>query len=153
MQKGFKRVPRAEPLALLAEVSGQQTGEGFRESEINRAVVTALIPKLKKLGHTVHDSTVDTAATNNTFHNKIHFSLDSLARMCYNTIVLISYQEQLGCYDKVATYRSEPQSSDDRVPRSSSLYVIMAIISPCLLPNSSWYEITLYGTAEFDHLL
>ena len=35
--------------------------------------------------------------------------------MCYNTVVLISYQEQLGCYDKVATYRSVPQSSDDRL--------------------------------------
>ena len=50
-------------------------------------------------------------------------SLDKQGYMCYNTVVLISYQEQLGCYDKVATYRSVPQSSDDRVPRSSSLYV------------------------------
>ena len=41
--------------------------KGFRESEINRAVVTALIPKLKKLGHTVHNSTVDKAATNKAY--------------------------------------------------------------------------------------
>ena len=41
--------------------------KGFRESEINRAVVKALIPKLKKLGHTVHNSTVDKASTNNAY--------------------------------------------------------------------------------------
>lgn len=39
--------------------------KGFRESEINRAVVAALIPKLKKLGHTIHNSTVDKATTIN----------------------------------------------------------------------------------------
>ena len=59
-------------------------------------------------------------------------SLDKQGYMCYNTVVLISYQEQLGCYDKVATYRSVPQSSDDRVPRSSSLYTDNATIS-------TWY--------------
>ena len=41
--------------------------KGFRESEINRAVVKALIPKLKKLGHTVHNSTVEKAATNTAY--------------------------------------------------------------------------------------
>lgn len=41
--------------------------KGFRESEINRAVVTALIPKLQKLGHTVHNSTVDKATTNKAY--------------------------------------------------------------------------------------
>lgn len=37
--------------------------KGFHESDITRAVVAALIPKLKKRGHTVHTSTVDKAAT------------------------------------------------------------------------------------------
>ena len=37
--------------------------KGFRESEINRAVTTALIPKLQTLGHTVHISTVDKATS------------------------------------------------------------------------------------------
>ncbi len=37
--------------------------KGFRESEINRAVAAALIPKLHALGHTVHNSTVDKATT------------------------------------------------------------------------------------------
>ena len=41
--------------------------KGFRESEINRAVVAALIPKLKKLGHTVHNSTVDNAKTSSAY--------------------------------------------------------------------------------------
>ena len=41
--------------------------KGFRESEINRAVVKALIPKLKKLGHTVHNSTVDKAVTSSAY--------------------------------------------------------------------------------------
>ena len=45
--------------------------KGFRESEINRAVVKALIPKLKKLGHTVHDSTVDKAATNSAYLSQV----------------------------------------------------------------------------------
>ena len=41
--------------------------KGFRESEINRDVVAALIPKLQKLGHTVHNSTVDKASTNKAY--------------------------------------------------------------------------------------
>lgn len=41
--------------------------KGFRESEINRAVVSALIPKLKALGHTVHNSTVDKASSSNAY--------------------------------------------------------------------------------------
>ena len=41
--------------------------KGFRESEINRAVVAALTPKLKKLGHTVHNSTVDKALNNKAY--------------------------------------------------------------------------------------
>ena len=59
-------------------------------------------------------------------------SLDKQGYMCYNTVVLISYQEQLGCYDKVATYRSVPQSSDDRDPRSSSLYQALKKDQPYL---------------------
>lgn len=56
--------------------------------------------------------------------------------MCYNTVVLISYQEQLGCYDKVATYRSVPQSSDDRVSgrhlyiRTMQPYLLGAVVAP-----------------------
>ena len=45
--------------------------KGFRESEINRAVVKALIPKLTKLGHTVHNSTVDKAATNQAYLSQV----------------------------------------------------------------------------------
>lgn len=45
--------------------------KGFRESEINRAVVAALIPKLKKLGHTVHNSTVDKASTNKAYLRQV----------------------------------------------------------------------------------
>ena len=41
--------------------------KGFRESEVNRSVVAALIPKLKKLGHTIHNSTVDKATTSNAY--------------------------------------------------------------------------------------
>ena len=41
--------------------------KGFRESEITRDVVIALIPKLQALGHTVHNSTVDKASTSNAY--------------------------------------------------------------------------------------
>lgn len=45
--------------------------KGFRESEITRQVVKALIPKLKKRGHTVHNSTVDSAASQNAYLKKV----------------------------------------------------------------------------------
>lgn len=45
--------------------------KGFRESEINRAVVSALIPKLKALGHTVHNSTVGKANTNSAYLKQV----------------------------------------------------------------------------------
>lgn len=57
-------------------------------------------------------------------------SLDKQGYICYNTIVLISYQERLGCYDKVATYRSVPQSSDDRF---SGRHLYMRTMQPVLL--------------------
>jgi N-acetylmuramoyl-L-alanine amidase len=41
--------------------------KGFRESEINRAVVNALIPKLKARGHIVHNSTVDKASSSKAY--------------------------------------------------------------------------------------
>lgn len=41
--------------------------KGFRESDINREVVEALIPRLQKLGHTVHNSTVDKASTSKAY--------------------------------------------------------------------------------------
>jgi N-acetylmuramoyl-L-alanine amidase len=45
--------------------------KGFNESEITRAVVKALIPKLKKRGHVVHNSTVDEAASQNAYLKKV----------------------------------------------------------------------------------
>lgn len=45
--------------------------KGFHESDITRAVVSALIPKLKAKGHTVHNSTVDSAATQNAYLRKV----------------------------------------------------------------------------------
>ena len=45
--------------------------KGFRESDINRAVVKALIPKLKNLGYTVHNSTVDKAATSQAYLREV----------------------------------------------------------------------------------
>lgn len=45
--------------------------KGFRESEITRAVVSALIPKLKKKGHTVHSSTVDSATSQSAYLRKV----------------------------------------------------------------------------------
>lgn len=47
------------------------TYKGFHESEITRAVVAALIPKLKKRGHTVHSSTVDKADTQAAYLKKV----------------------------------------------------------------------------------
>ena len=45
--------------------------KGFNESEITRKVVAALIPKLKKRGHVVHNSTVDVAASQNDYLKKV----------------------------------------------------------------------------------
>ena len=45
--------------------------KGFRESEITRAVVKALIPKLQKLGHTIHNSTVDKADTSQAYLREV----------------------------------------------------------------------------------
>lgn len=44
--------------------------KGFHESHITRAVVKALIPKLKERGHTVHSSTVDKAVTQSAYLKK-----------------------------------------------------------------------------------
>lgn len=58
--------------------------KGFRESEINRDVVKALIPKLKKLGHTVHNSTVDSATSSSAYFvtNPIERSVMSSLVLC-----------------------------------------------------------------------
>ena len=45
--------------------------KGFNESEITRKVVKALIPKLKKRGHVVHDSTIDAATSQNAYLKKV----------------------------------------------------------------------------------
>lgn len=45
--------------------------KGFHESDITRAVARALISKLKKRGHTVHDSTVDAATSQNAYLKKV----------------------------------------------------------------------------------
>ncbi len=47
------------------------TYKGFHESDITRAVVKALIPKLKARGHTVHNSTVDKAPTQGAYLRKV----------------------------------------------------------------------------------
>ena len=45
--------------------------KGFRESELTREVVKALIPKLKARGHVVHNSTVDTATSQTAYLKKV----------------------------------------------------------------------------------
>lgn len=45
--------------------------KGFNESELTRKVVKALIPKLKKNGHVVHNSTVDSAASQSAYLKKV----------------------------------------------------------------------------------
>lgn len=45
--------------------------KGFNESDITRQVVRALIPKLKKRGHVVHDATVDAADSQNAYLKKV----------------------------------------------------------------------------------
>ena len=47
------------------------TYKGFHESDITRAVVAALIPKLKSRGHTIHNSTVDKAGTQAAYLKKV----------------------------------------------------------------------------------
>lgn len=45
--------------------------KGFYESDITRAVARSLISKLKKRGHTVHNSTVDEATSQNAYLKKV----------------------------------------------------------------------------------
>lgn len=45
--------------------------KGFNEGEITRAVAKALTAKLRQKGHTVHDSTVNTAASQNAYLKKV----------------------------------------------------------------------------------
>lgn len=45
--------------------------KGFNEGVITRAVAKALTAKLKQRGHTVHDSTVDRALTQNAYLRKV----------------------------------------------------------------------------------
>lgn len=45
--------------------------KGFNEGEIVRAVAKALKAKLRQKGHSVHDSTVDTASTQNAYLRKV----------------------------------------------------------------------------------
>lgn len=47
------------------------TYKGFRESDITREVVEALLPKLRQRGHTVHNSTVDRAASQAAYLRKV----------------------------------------------------------------------------------
>ena len=51
--------------------------KGFRESELTREVVKALIPKLKQRGHVVHDSTVDAAASQSAYLQKVRQLADA----------------------------------------------------------------------------
>ena len=55
----------------LSGVGGGAVYKGFRESELTRAVVKALIPKLKQRGHVVHNSTVDSAASQSAYLQKV----------------------------------------------------------------------------------
>lgn len=45
--------------------------KGFNEGEITRAVAKALTAKLRQKGHTVHNSTVDAAASQNAYLKKV----------------------------------------------------------------------------------
>ncbi len=45
--------------------------KGFNEGDITRAVAKALTAKLRKRGHTVHNSTVDSATSQNAYLKKV----------------------------------------------------------------------------------
>ena len=89
--------------------------KGFRESEINRAVVKALIPKLKKLGHTVHNSTVDKAATNTAYLSQVVKSANNSGAELFLSIHCNASTAHTGYGVECWTYKGNKHEAAKRI--------------------------------------
>lgn len=89
--------------------------KGFRESEINRAVVNALIPKLKKLGHTIHISTVDKAATNTAYLQQVVKSANNSGAELFLSIHCNASSAHTGYGVECWTYKGNKHAEAKRI--------------------------------------
>ena len=89
--------------------------KGFRESEINRAVVAALIPKLKKLGHTIHNSTVDKATTSNAYLSQVVKSANHSGANLFLSIHCNASSAHTGYGVECWTYKGEQHADAKRI--------------------------------------
>ena len=89
--------------------------KGFRESEINRAVVKALIPKLQKLGHTVHNSTVDKAATNQAYLSQVVKSSNNSGAELFLSIHCNASSAHTGYGVECWTYKGNKHEAAKRI--------------------------------------
>lgn len=89
--------------------------KGFRESEINRAVVKALIPKLQKLGHTVHNSTVDKASTNSAYLSQVVKSSNNSGAELFISIHCNASSAHTGYGVECWTYKGAQHTAAKRI--------------------------------------
>ena len=89
--------------------------KGFRESEINRAVVKALIPKLQKLGHTVHNSTVDKATTNSAYLSQVVKSANNSGAELFLSIHCNASAAHTGYGTECWTYKGNQHEAAKRI--------------------------------------
>ena len=89
--------------------------KGFRESEINRAIVAALIPKLKKLGHTVHNSTVDKASTNQAYLSQVVKSANNSGADLFLSIHCNASSAHTGYGVECWTYKGAQHTAAQRI--------------------------------------
>jgi N-acetylmuramoyl-L-alanine amidase len=115
---------REEVLAIKISINAGHTAagagygaeyKGFRESEINRAVVAALIPKLQKLGHTVHNSTVDKATTNKAYLSQAVKSSNNSGAELFLSIHCNASAAHTGYGVECWTYKGAPHPAAKRI--------------------------------------
>ena len=89
--------------------------KGFLESQINRAVVKALIPKLQKLGHTVHNSTVDKASTNTAYLSQVVKSANNSGAELFISIHCNASTAHTGYGVECWTYKGNQHEAAKRI--------------------------------------
>lgn len=122
-------------------VRGPGTGaeyKGFNEASITRAVVKALIPKLKKRGHTIINATVDSASSQNAYLKKVCQLVNDSGAELFISLHLNASGTHLGrgveCYtwygvphsiaSKICENIAKLGSKNRKVKDGSGMYVI-----------------------------
>jgi N-acetylmuramoyl-L-alanine amidase len=129
------RAVREEVLTIKISINAGHTAtgagygavyKGFRESEINRAVVKALIPNLQKLGHTVHNSTVDKASTNSAYLSQVVKSANNSGADLFLSIHCNASSAHTGYGVECWTYKGNKHEAAKRICANMS-----SLISCC----------------------